>query len=218
VKCSYDDGMLSSQTPGRAGRRAPAWGADLPNDDAAARARLIEAAEQCYAELGPSRTKMTHIAARAGIHRTTLYSYFRNREEVLTASYLQAAQNVLDAARPCWVTEKPFLDQLIDACLVGIAAARRQPMMRVLIDRNELSYTQTVAAASQAWRTQLHEAFGRRLAMAAAVGDIRTDVSPETLAQWVVRICISMTGEPGRPEDGGDEGVLRRFLPRCLAP
>jgi AcrR family transcriptional regulator len=217
-RCSYDRSVPSSQIPGAAGRRAPAWGADLPLDVAAARARLIEAAEQCYAELGPRRTKMTHIAARAGIHRTTLYSYFRNREEVLTASYLQAAQNVLDAARPCWATEKPFLDQLIDACLVGIAAARSQPMMRVLIDRNELSYTQMVAAASHAWRTQLHEAFGRRLAMAAAVGDIRTDVSPETLAQWVVRICISMTGEPGRPEDGGDEGVLRRFLPRCLAP
>jgi AcrR family transcriptional regulator len=161
---------------------------------------------------------MTHIASRAGIHRTTLYSYFRNREEVLSASYMRAAEVVLDAAEPCWDAEKPFLDRLVDACLVGLQVARETPIMRILIDRNELSYTQSIAAASEAWRTRLYEAFGRRLAVAARAGEIRTDVSPESLAQWVVRICISMTTEPGRSEDGGDEAVLRAFLPRCLAP
>lgn len=198
--------------------RAPAWGAILPVDEAAARARLLEAAEQCYAELGPSRTKMTHIAGRAGVHRTTIYSYFRNREEILTASYVRAAQIVLDAAEPCWDTEKPFLDQLVDACLIGLQVARQLPVMRIFIDRNELPYTQTIAAASEAWRTRLHEAFGHRLAVAAAAGEIRADLSPATLAQWVVRICVSLTVEPGRSEDGGDEGLLRAFLPRSLAP
>ncbi|QZH58410.1 TetR/AcrR family transcriptional regulator [Mycolicibacterium farcinogenes] len=200
------------------GRRSPAWSADLPVDEADARSRLLDAAEQCYAEFGPSRTKMAHIATRAGIHRTTIYSYFRNRDEVLTACYLRAASIVLDAAEACWTTDSPFIDQLVDACVVGISVARDLPALRVLIDRNELPYAQTVAAASDAWRNRLYEAFGRRLAVAAAAGAVRTDVTAETQAQWVVRICISLTVEPGRPEDGGDRGVLQAFLPRCVMP
>jgi hypothetical protein len=32
--------------------------------------------------------------------------------------------------------------------------------------------------------------------------------------------CIdaSLIAEPGRPEDGGDEGILRTFLPASLEP
>lgn len=160
---------------------------------------------------------MSHIATRAGIHRTTIYSYFRNRDEVLAACYLRAASVVLDSAEACWVGDAPFIDELIDACVVGISVARELPAMRILIDRNELPYAQTVAAASEAWRRRLHEAFGQRLAAAAAAGAVRPDVTADTLAQWVVRVCISLTVEPGRPEDGGDRGVLNTFLPRCLA-
>lgn len=199
-------------------RRAPAWGADLPRDDAAARGRLLDAAEQCYADRGPSRTKLTHIAARAGVHRTTVYNYFRNHDEILTACYVRAADIVLEAARPCWNTGKPFLDQVVDACLVGLTAARELPTMQILIERNELQYTQTVASASEAWAARLREAFVQRLAAAAVAGHVRTDVSPETLARWVVRVSISVTAEPAAASDGGDEGVLRAFLPRCLKP
>lgn len=199
-------------------RRAPAWGADLPGDEAQARERLLEAAEQCYAKLGPSRTKMTHIAAQAGVHRTTVYSYFPNRDAVLAACYVRAAAMVLDAAEPCWATGKPFLDQLVDACVVGLDVARRSPAMLVLIKDQELPYTRAVVSKSEDWRERLRHGIERRIALAAKEGAVRTDLSPEALAHWVVRICFSLIAEPGRAEDGGDEGVLRAFLPRCVAP
>jgi hypothetical protein len=47
---------------------------------------------------------------------------------------------------------------------------------------------------------------------------VRTDVSIHVLAQWVVRICFSLIDEPADPAIGGDEGLLRTFLPRTIAP
>ncbi|WP_308170563.1 TetR/AcrR family transcriptional regulator [[Mycobacterium] fortunisiensis] len=210
--------MPAHQSPHVGTRRAPAWGADLPADDAEARDRLLDAAEQCYAEIGPSRTKMSHIAARAGVHRTTVYNYFSSRDEVLAASYIRAAGIVLDSAQPYWDSDKPFLDKLIDACVVGIEVARGLPPMQVLINRNELPHTQAIAAASEDWQTRIREAIGHRLAGAAAAGQIRSDLTPDALAQWIVRICISLTMDPPDPHAGGDEAVLQAFLPRCLAP
>ena len=201
-----------------ADRRAPAWGADLPADDAEARKRLLAAAEACYAEIGPDRTKITHIAQKAGVHRTTVYSYFSDRNAIFEACYVRATTIVLDAAEPCWSTEKPFLERLIDACVVGLEAAHSSPTMRALIRQDDLPHTYAMSQRSGEWRSRLHEGFGRRLAAAVEAGDVRDDLPAETLANWVIRVCFSFIAEPGRPEDGGDEGVLRAFLAKSLAP
>lgn len=198
--------------------RRTAWGADLPADDAEARERLLQAAEACYAEIGPFRTKMTHIAQQAGVHRTTVYSYFANRDAIFAACYARAASVVLDAAEPCWNSGKPFLDRLIDACVVGLDAAYKSATMRALIRKEDLPRTQSMTHKSAEWRELLQHGFTRRLGEAAAAGEVRGDLPAETMANWVVRICFSLIAEPGSPEDGGDEGVLRSFLTKSLAP
>jgi AcrR family transcriptional regulator len=199
-------------------RRAPAWGADLPGGVDEARERLLEAAEACYAERGPSRTKMTHIANEAGVHRTTVYSYFPNRDAVLAACFVRANAVVLDAVESCWATEEPFIEQLVNACVVGLEAGRRSPTMRVLIGDDDLARTHRAAEESELWRTRLREALGQRFAAAGAAGEVRDDIAPDVMAHWVTRLCFSLLAEPGRPEYGGDEGLLRAFLPGSLAP
>lgn len=199
-------------------RRAPAWGIAVPMDDEQARERLLDAAEACYAERGPTRTKMTHIAAEAKVHRSTVYSYFPNRDAVLAACFMRAIAAVLDAAEPCWQTDEPFIEQVVDSCLIGLDVARTSPTMQLLTADDELARTHRAAEASESWRNRLRDGLGKRIAMAAAAGDVRDDVPPETLAHWITRICFSLIAEPGKPEHGGDEGLLRAFLPRALAP
>jgi AcrR family transcriptional regulator len=197
---------------------AGAWGADTPLDEEQARERLLAAAEACYADRGPTRTRMSDIAHRAGVHRSTVYYYFPNKDAVLAASFVRALTGVLVAAEPCWHTDEPFLEKLVRACLVGNDAARNSPTMRLLIDDDELRHTIHAAEASELWRAKLADALGQRLAAAATAGEARGDLSPETLARWVTRINFSLIAEPGRPEDGGDEGLLRHLLAASLSP
>jgi AcrR family transcriptional regulator len=198
--------------------RAASWGADAPVGEAQARDRLLAAAEACYLERGPSRTRMSDIANRAGVHRRTVYDYFPTKDALLAASFVRAISGVLDASEPCWHTAEPFLEQLVNAVAVGLQAARSSPAMALLIGDDDLGRTFRAAEASDVWSENLAQALGQRIEAAMAAGEVRDDLTAETMAHWVTRIAFSLAAEPGRPEDGGDEGLIRAFIPACLAP
>lgn len=81
---------------------------------------------------------MSDIASRAGVHRRTVYDYFPTKDALLAACFVRAISGVLEAAEPCWHTDEPFVDQVVNAMLVGLAAARSSPTMALLIGADEL--------------------------------------------------------------------------------
>lgn len=199
--------------------RAGSWGADSPANEDEARERLLAAADACYAEKGPVRTRMSDIARRAGVHRSTVYYYFSNKDALLAASFLRVLAATAEAVEQCWQTDDPFLDQLVAACLRGQDIARKSPIMRSLIEEHQaLGAAYHAAEGSELWRAKLADALVRRLQAAAAAGEIRRDLPADTLARWIVRINFSLIAEPAEPEDGGDEGVLRNLLIASLNP
>jgi hypothetical protein len=50
------------------------------------REKLLAAADACDPEKGPVRTRMSDIARRAGVHRSTVYYYFAQKDTLLAAS------------------------------------------------------------------------------------------------------------------------------------
>jgi AcrR family transcriptional regulator len=198
---------------------ARSGGADSPADEDEARERLLTAADACYAEKGPVRTRMGDIARRAGVHRSTVYYHFPNKDALLAASFVRVLGATLQAVEQCWQTDQPFLAQLVAACLRGIDIARGSPIMRSLVDDHQaLGAAYHSAEGSELWRAKLADALLWRLEAAAAAGEIRRDLRPDTLARWIVRISFSFIAEPAAPEDGGDRGVLRDLLVASLNP
>jgi AcrR family transcriptional regulator len=199
--------------------RARSWGTSWPADEDEARERLLVAADACYAEKGPVRTRMSDIAKRAGVHRSTVYYYFPKKDALLAASFLRVLATTTQAVEQCWQTDDPFLTQLVAACLRGTDIARSSPIMRSLIEEHQaLGVAYHAAEGSEFWRAKLADTLVRRLEAAAAAGDIRCDLPPDILARWIVRINFSLIAEPARPEDGSDEGVLRNLLVASLKP
>ena len=207
--------MIAQPDEGRPG----SWGADSPADEDEAREKLLCAADACYAEKGPVRTRMSDIARCAGVHRSTVYYYFPTKDALLAASFLRVLATTAKAVDKCWQTNDPFLDQLVAACLRGIANARSSPIMRSLIEEHQaLGAAYHAAEGSELWRAKLADMLVRRIEAAGAAGVIRGDLSAEVLARWIVRISFSLIAEPAQPEDGGDEGVLRQLLIASLNP
>jgi AcrR family transcriptional regulator len=198
-------------------RRASSWAANSPMDEDAARERLLAAADACYAEKGPVHTRMGDIARRAGVHRSTVYYHFPTKDALLAASFVRVLAATGAAVEQCWQTDEPFLTQLVAACLRGNAVARGSPIMRSLVEEHQaLGAAYHAAEGSELWRAKLADALGRRLEAAAAAGEIRRDLPVDTLARWIVRVNFSLVAEPAKPEDGGDEGVLRNLLVASL--
>jgi AcrR family transcriptional regulator len=199
--------------------RASSWGTDSPADEDEARERLLAAADACYAEKGPVRTRMSDIARRAGVHRSTVYYYFPKKDTLLAASFVRVLTATAEAVEQCWQTDDPFLAQLVAACLRGIDIARSSPIMRSLFEEHQaLGAAYHAAEGSELWRAKLADALVRRLEAAASAGEIRRDLAPDTLARWIVRINFSLIAEPAKPEDGGDQGVLHNLLVASLKP
>jgi AcrR family transcriptional regulator len=194
------------------------WGADIPKDEGQARDRLLAAAEECYVKRGVARTTIVDIAREAGVHRSTVYTYFQSKDEVLAACFVRSMASVLEAAEPCYHTDEPFLEQLIAAMVVGLTAARQSSAVMLLLADDQVGRTYHAAEASELWRKNLVESVGQRIAAAVTTGEVRNDVAVETMARWVTRIAFSLIQEPCSAEDGGDEALLRAFLPGALAP
>ena len=197
--------------------RAPAWGADTPAGEAEARERLLDAAEACYAR-GPRRTSMSNIASMAGVHRTTVYTYFPNKDAMLAACFVRATAGVLKAADPEFDSEGPFLEKLVRAWIAGMNAARSSSIIRLLVDDEEVAGTYRAAEASELWREAVTSQLEGRMVEAMRAGEVRDDLPVETLARWVIRCVFSFIAEPGHIDDGGDEGLMRAFVIPSLEP
>jgi AcrR family transcriptional regulator len=209
--------MASAEKPD-AGRRSTHWGVDAPASDDDARERLLDAADQCYARRGVARTRIDHIAQVAGVHRTTVYSYFPSKNALVSASFVRSARSILTASRARFRTDEPFIEQFIKATLESLEATRTSPAMALLLGAGESAgLTVHAATASEEWHNLARDTLGPPLAKAIADGHVRNDVPVEMILRWIWRVSFSLATEPGSPDDGGDEGVLRTFLITSVA-
>lgn len=201
-------------------RRSTHWGSDSPASDADARERLLDAADECYARRGVVGTRIDHIAEVAGVHRTTVYSYFPNKNALLSASFVRSAGAILAAVKSHFLTDEPFVEQFVKATLESLEATRTSPTMALLLGSGESAgLTVHAATASQDWHSLARDTLGPPLVQAVVDGYVRNDVPTEAILRWIWRVSFSLATEPGSAEDGGDEGVLRAFVvASVLAP
>ncbi len=77
--------------------------------------RIIDAAYECFWRSGFTRTSLNTIAARAGVTKRTLYSYFRSKDDLLAA--VMSHHNTLAAQRLQRIGDRmpPDRDGLIES-------------------------------------------------------------------------------------------------------
>jgi len=56
---------------------------------------IIEAAKQCFSTYGYEKTTLDDIGKKLGLNKSSLYYYFKNKEEIFTAVILQEADRIV---------------------------------------------------------------------------------------------------------------------------
>lgn len=95
---------------------------DLAEDAAKSKLRrraILEAAREAFLEQGFAATSMSEIAARVGGSKTTLYNYFRSKEELFAAFMIDFFQDPANAL----FEHLPASDSDLRAALIELAAA-----------------------------------------------------------------------------------------------
>jgi AcrR family transcriptional regulator len=60
------------------------------------RLQIIGAAKLCFAQFGYDKTTLDDIGKRMGLNKSSLYYYFKNKEEIFTAVVLEEADSIVD--------------------------------------------------------------------------------------------------------------------------
>lgn len=172
----------------KGGARAATWGDRPPTDDDEARRRLLDAAEACYERHGVSRTTVDDIAREASVHRTTVYRYFGSRDDVLAFVMLRESAGVIERAQRSMDGSGPFGNRLLDALDGAIAAVEESRWLSALFSPESLTMT-VAAAASTTFRDRIREALRPYVDQAKANGELRAQLDPDAVADWLVRVA-----------------------------
>jgi AcrR family transcriptional regulator len=133
-------GRRPPATQAAAGERRPG-GRTARNRAAIFEATLAELARHGYAELS-----VDAIAARAGVHRTTIYRRWRTREQLVAAAFMDAAQRRLDVA------DSGDIDRDARALARSVASTLAQPVVAAAVRA-------TLSLSSQQVRDEITSSF-----------------------------------------------------------
>jgi AcrR family transcriptional regulator len=87
-------------------------GATSDGDDGATRARILEAATECFLQLGIAKSTMHDVARVADLSRGTVYRYFPDRRALIDAAVSQLAQQYYDEAQQAMDPLPTLSDQI----------------------------------------------------------------------------------------------------------
>ena len=181
------------------------------------RQRILDAAAQCFAASGFSRTPVEQIAARAGVSKALVYTHFRAKEAIFEELL---ERTLTEWARVTAIDEHTAPGATIVEALAGmvhasLAYARSNPLVRSLYQFDPLvvSFIGSSAAVrkhSDEGRARLADAIRRGV----AAGQLRGDLDPARVADVARMLIMAMIDHMLNPEwlDASDERFVETTL------
>lgn len=99
------------------------------------RGQILEAAQDLFSEHGYQDTSLGDIAAFVGIGRTTLYEYFKDKEDLLASLVDETLPEVFQEMAEKLDTSDSFLDQLADLAVRLTEWVVTDPTLGLLLHR-----------------------------------------------------------------------------------
>ena len=193
------------------------WGTNVPTDTAAARERLVDAAEGCIDRFGVAKTTLEDVAKAADVSRATVYRYFRNRDELMLAvilreldrSYEQSLDDFAGAVR----TPEEAARAIVDAAVYLLETIRSNPKLQLFLDTEGAA---AINGASEAFFAAVAEDLRPYLEPAQAAGAIRPELDVLEMVEWILRTILSLLTVAGPVRRTSEDE--RRYLATYLVP
>jgi AcrR family transcriptional regulator len=190
-----------------------------PRSDRAERTRqrILDAAAQCFAASGFSRTTVESIAAGAGVSKALVYTHFRSKEAIFEELL---ERTLTEWARVGSIDEHltggaSVTDALAGMVRASLAYARGNPLVRSLYQFDPLvvsfmGSSAVVRRHADEGRARLVSAIQRGI----AAGHVRADLEPARVADVARLLIMALIDHLVNPAwlDASDE----RFVETCL--
>lgn len=150
------------------------------------RQRILEAARECFGELGFAGATVAAIARRAGVSNGLLYQFFRNKEHLLAVVLEDVVRDWVRAMLP---REEQSAAAALEHMLRGsIAFCRNHPLLPALVTEDDSLQLHRFAAATS-HRVQPHrDLIARVLGRGIERGEFRADLDIASTADLISQL------------------------------
>ncbi len=157
--------------------------------------RALNAAVQCFHEKGVNKTNMEDVAKGANMARSTLYRYFKDRDELVISVIEREAFGLMDEILPKLQKCLSLKDYLVEGILMGLDGIENNAILRSLVE-GESSHHLLLA-------TERLTAIGVKALEPALEnykqnGVLRDNLEIEQVNDWILRLIVSLLTLPSR--------------------
>jgi AcrR family transcriptional regulator len=168
--------------------------------------RILDAADELFAQQDAATVGMNEIAKAAGCSRATLYRYFENRDAMYTAYVHRETYRVFrEMGQQIAVIDDPR-ERLIAGVVASLRSVRESPALA-----SWFAATQRPIGGEMAERSDVIKALTE-----AFLGSLGID-QVERRARWLVRVMISLLVFPGH-DDADERAMLEEFVIPMVLP
>ena len=182
-----------------------------PNNLNHTQKKIIDAAIICVKQWGVAKVNLNDIAKEAGVTRPTVYSYFRNRDEIIQQALLQSAY--LFGAKTIKHLQKfeTARERTIEAIIYSLKKLPKEPSLALLKNTGMSDIINNKGLSTPEGQQIL-----RGLFQIILIGKAFTDDELDEIAEVTARFMLSLlTIKSGKKRNDKE---LRGFIERRLLP
>lgn len=173
------------------------------------RQQIVASAARLLRQRGARKTTIVDIADAAGVSRATVYSYFKDKPEVIEAVARTSSQMFYRDMVNAMEGETTLEGQL------GAAATFVVQTVRSETEKSKLRTDErAVLLTSNAQNLFMDciDFLAPYIASARVKGEVRYDLDVRVAAEWFARVLFSLASTPVSTLDLDDPAVVRQFV------
>jgi AcrR family transcriptional regulator len=170
---------------------------------------IVESAYVCFGKQGLQKATIVDIAKVAGVSRSTIYEYFRDKAAIVEACAEHASERFYREMSKAMDRGRTLEDKLSRAA-VFVTQARRVIASEKYFDEDAVSLLLTKDAA-----VLLRESvdfLAPHLAAARLTGEVRKDLDIQAAGEWFARILFSLFSTTSSTLDMDNPAVVEDFV------
>lgn len=163
-----------------------------PEDDEGTRSRILEAATQCFRQLGIAKTSLSDVARVAGLSRGTVYRYFGDREGLIAAVVDSGTDQYFGEVAVAMDKRTTLAKQLAAYAETEVRTAmEHEAYNRLLSGDTGLMRVIMADAETSFWRSV--DFLVPYVRAAKERGEVGDDVDEVAAAEWLARLMLTIT-------------------------
>jgi AcrR family transcriptional regulator len=170
---------------------------------------IVQSAYTCFRKQGLQKATIVDIAKMAGVSRSTIYEYFRDKASIVEACAEHASEQFYRQMSTAMNRGSSLEDKLSRAA-VFVTQARRVIASEKYFDEEAISLLLTKDAA--VLLRECVDFLAPHLAAARLTGEVRKDLDIQASGEWFARILFSLFSTPSSTLDMDDPDVVAEFV------